>query len=105
MGPDDPPAIRDSGGAKWRYIIAVLEPRDSRKVEKTILDGFLTKKDAARIVRDHNAAPRLAAALEAIANDCDRMIDGDDMGGMSDVEIATAFKDAARAALAEVAHD
>lgn len=47
------------------------------------------------------AAPELLAACQAIANDCERLIDGDDFSGMSDGDLFAAFLNALRPAIAK----
>ena len=47
------------------------------------------------------AAPDLLAACQAIANDCERVLDGDDFSGMPDAELFRAFLDVLRPAIAK----
>ena len=47
------------------------------------------------------AAPELLAACETIANDCEEVLSGSDMSGMSDREIFGAMLETVRAAIAK----
>ena len=47
------------------------------------------------------AAPDLLAACEAVANDCERILDGDDFSGMSDADLFRAFLDTLRPVIAK----
>ena len=47
------------------------------------------------------AAPELLAACTAVANDCERLIEGDDFSGMSDAELFGAFVHTLRSAIAK----
>ena len=48
-----------------------------------------------------SAAPDLLAACQAVANDCERILDGDDFSGMSDEELFRAFLNVLRPAIAK----
>ena len=63
-------------------------------------EGEVTDEDRAN-ARLIAAAPELLAACTAVANDCERVIDGDDCSGMSDAELFGAFLDTLRAAIAK----
>jgi hypothetical protein len=45
------------------------------------------------------AAPELLAACQAVRNDCQRVLDGDDFSGMSDGDMFGAFLDVLNAAI------
>jgi hypothetical protein len=47
------------------------------------------------------AAPDLLAACEAVVNDCNAILDGDDMSGMSDQELFSAIKQTLTTAIAK----
>lgn len=55
-------------------------------------------EDDARLIA---AAPDLLAACEAVANDCERILDGDDFSGMSDADLFRAFLDTLRPVIAK----
>lgn len=48
-----------------------------------------------------DAVPDLLAACETVVNDCDAILDGDDMSGMSDEELFSAIKQTLTAAIAK----
>jgi hypothetical protein len=50
--------------------------------------GDILPEDARLIA----SAPDLLAACEAVVNDCDAILDGDDMSGMSDQELFSAIR-------------
>jgi hypothetical protein len=47
------------------------------------------------------ASPDLLAACQAVANDCERVLDGDDFSGMSDAELFRAFLNVLRPAISK----
>lgn len=47
------------------------------------------------------AAPDLMHACQAIANDCERILDGEDFSGMSDADLFRAFLDTLRPVIAK----
>jgi hypothetical protein len=54
------------------------------------------KRDSQRLLA---AAPALLAACQAVRNDCQRVLDGDDFSGMSDGDMFGAFLDVLNAAI------
>jgi len=62
-------------------------------------DGFIAQvveRDTPRETEANGrliaSAPDLLAACEAVVNDCDAILDGDDMSGMSDQELFSAIR-------------
>ena len=66
MNADEAWDIRDSAGRKWRHIIARLVSHDSREVERTAIDGFLTKGDGQLIALARNLTPARLAVVDEL---------------------------------------
>ena len=55
-------------------------------------EGYQNKETNCANVNLIASAPYLLAACEAVVNDCDAILDGDDMSGMSDQELFSAIR-------------
>lgn len=88
-------AITHDGRATGEYQIALNS-------EKTYPVATVYTKPAARLIA---AAPDLLEALQTVANDCQMILDGDDMSGMSDAEIFGAIYNTVNAAVAKATED
>jgi hypothetical protein len=74
-------------------------PEGPRDVTVAMVTGSTNPREAnARLI---SAAPDLLHACQAIATDCERVLDGDDFSGMSDADLFRAFLDTLGPAIAK----
>ena len=76
-------------------------PEGPRDVTLAVVQGHPHNAARAANARLIAAAPDLLAACEAVANDCERILDGDDFSGMSDADLFRAFLDTLRPVIAK----
>ena len=76
-------------------------PEGPRDITLAVVTGTRAGHEVAADASLISAAPDLLHACQAIANDCERLLDGDDFSGMSDAELFGAFLNVLRPAIAK----